>query len=98
MNKKFLLEPKFIEVDPEQYEEQYENFIDDIYGEVDVAGYRYDTSYVLKELDDIAYRCGLLDYVGLRLEEGYECPYCSTIYKNFDDAKYCCQEDDDEEE
>ena len=35
-----------------------ESMLDDVYGEVEIAGLSYSTSYALKELDLIAYREG----------------------------------------
>lgn len=99
MNNKNLLEPIRVEIDPEDYTDQYEEMLDEIYGDVDIAGYTYGTSYALKELDLTAYRCGLLDYVdSLGLEEGYECPLCGEVYEDFDGALCCCQDEDEDEE
>jgi len=42
--------------------EEYDEFLDDIYGTVDVAGLVFNPSTILKELDKTAYRCGFLDY------------------------------------
>lgn len=48
---------------------QYSETLDDVYGTVEVAGYRYLTSSVLRETDEVAYRCGFLDWLDA---EGYE--------------------------
>lgn len=42
---------------------EYDEMLDDCYDLVKVAGYEYETSRVLKEVDPIAYRCGFLDWV-----------------------------------
>lgn len=42
--------------------EQYEDMLDESYGLVNVAGYWYATSDLLRSADPIAYRAGLLDY------------------------------------
>lgn len=95
---KNLLEPIFIEVDPEDYTDQYDEMLDELY-EVNIAGYSFSTAYALKELDPIAYRCGLLDYVdSLELPEEYECPLCGEVHEDYEDALYCCQDEEDEEE
>jgi len=50
--------------------DQFEEMLDEVYGTVSVAGMEYDTARALKELDPIAYRCGMLDYVdSLDMEE-----------------------------
>ena len=40
-------------------EEDYMDLLDDIYGTVEIAGMTYDTGRALRELDPIAFRCGL---------------------------------------
>jgi len=62
-------ELRYFEIDPEDYEEQYDDFLNDN-GEVDILGMKFDPARVLKELDPIAYRVGLNDYVdGLDVED-----------------------------
>ena len=46
-----------------EIETMYIDMLDDVYGDIQVAGYRYSTSRVLKEVDPIAYRCGLAEYI-----------------------------------
>jgi DNA repair exonuclease SbcCD ATPase subunit len=55
-------------------DEQYDDMLDDVYGEVQIAGCSYSTSYALKKLDPTAYRCGKSDF-----ESGMD---------NRDDPKY----------
>ena len=47
------------ELDPEDYAEQYDEMLDEVHG--DFLG--MNASYILKEMDPTAYRCGLLDYL-----------------------------------
>jgi hypothetical protein len=52
-------------------EKGYEDFLDDIYGEVEIAGLKYSTSNALRLVDPIAYRCGVNDWTdgeGLEIE------------------------------
>lgn len=42
--------------------DEYDDMLDDSYGEVNIAGYTYNTSYALKQLDPIAYNVGIRDY------------------------------------
>jgi len=51
-----------IEVDPDDYSDEYDSLLDE-YGPVTVAGLKYYPSHILVNLDPIAYRCGLNDYV-----------------------------------
>ena len=67
MDKDAAIEAILEEVETDQYDE----FLDEAYGEVEIAGMTFSTSYALKELDPTAYRCGFNDYTdGLRDEVG----------------------------
>lgn len=50
------------EVDVDEYEESYCDCMDSE-GPVTVCGLTFDPSKIIRELDPIAYRCGLVDYV-----------------------------------
>lgn len=43
--------------------DQYDELLDEIYGEIDVCGYSMDAYRVLKEMDPIAYREGFLNWL-----------------------------------
>jgi len=50
----------------------YDDFLDEVYGDVEIAGLTCATSEVLKATDPIAYRCGFLDWLdmeGLTIEK-----------------------------
>jgi hypothetical protein len=51
-----------------ELEEAYNEMLNDVYGTVNIAGYEYDTSRALKEIDPIAYSVGMNDYES-QLEE-----------------------------
>lgn len=56
--------------DEDDYDDQYNDYLDEVYGDVDVAGYSYSTSDLLRRIDPIAYRQGLSEYVdGLDFDE-----------------------------
>lgn len=62
-------ELKYFEIDPEDYEEQYREFLNE-FGEVQIGNLRFEPARVVEELDPIAYRCGLNDFVdGLDIED-----------------------------
>jgi hypothetical protein len=86
------LEP--IEHTPELTEEDYNDYLDDCFGTVKIAGLEYLTSRALKELDPIAYDCGFSDWEDSRGAEDtmYECPICGNKCPDHDEAKFCCQE------
>ena len=53
-----------------ELQEQYDDMIRDCYNTTTIAGLEYDTARALREVDPIAYRCGLVDYIDSRdLEE-----------------------------
>ena len=54
------------ELDPDDYSDRYDDMLDECHG--DFLG--MNASYILKEMDPVAYRCGLLDYLdGLDQDE-----------------------------
>ena len=54
------------ELDPDDYAERYDDMLDECHG--DFMG--MNASYILKKMDPVAYRCGLLDYLdGLDQDE-----------------------------
>ena len=42
--------------------QQFDEFLDEVYGTVKIAGYEYNTSQALKEVDPIAYSVGMNYY------------------------------------
>lgn len=48
----------------------FDEMLDDVYGTVEIAGMSYDTSTALKNVDDVAYRCGVNDYIDSRITDG----------------------------
>ena len=52
-------------------DDEYDEMLDEIYGDVEICGMNYSSSQALKELDPIAYRCGKGDY-----ESNYDLDNC----------------------
>jgi hypothetical protein len=50
--------------------EMYDEMLNDVYGECEVAGMKYETAYVLKDLDPVAYRVGFNDWLDAELTDG----------------------------
>lgn len=48
----------------------FDEFLDEAYGTVKIAGFEYATSRALKEIDPTAYRCGTADYIDSIVREG----------------------------
>ena len=43
--------------------EKYDDFLEEVFGDISVCGYKYSASRVLKAIDPIAYRCGENDWL-----------------------------------
>ena len=89
-------------IEREMDESAYDDMLDECYGDIEICGLRYSASCALKEVDPIAYRCGLSDQPLM-----FECPDCGALYEDEDEADDCCplwicgecdREYDDEEE
>lgn len=92
------------ELDPEDYTEQYDSDLDEL-NEINIGSLTYSASYVLKNIDETAYRCGLNDYVdSLDKEEQKEYKELESeleqIEEELDDAQaeFEALENDNEEE
>lgn len=61
---------KFITED--ELEDLFNDMLDDIYGMVEIAGFKYDTSRAWKEVDPVAWKLSLNDYADSLIENGDE--------------------------
>lgn len=52
-----------IELDPDNYEDQFDESLDNSIPEIEIGCLTYSPSHVLKNVDPTAYRCGLNDLV-----------------------------------
>ena len=52
-----------IELDPDDYEDQFDEYLDESIPEIEIVCLTYSPSRVLKNVDPVAYRCGLNDFV-----------------------------------
>lgn len=74
----------------EEYtEKDYDDMLDDCYGEINICGLMYSSSYVLKIMDSIRYDEGFHDFQQFRTV--FECPHCGEQYDDYDEALWCCQ-------
>lgn len=51
-----------IELDPDDYEDQFDDMLDETILEIEIGNLTYSPSHVLKNVDPVAYRCSLNDY------------------------------------
>lgn len=52
------------------FEDEYREFLTELYGMVSVCGYEYEAGATLAEMDPVAFRCGMLDWVDMRVQDG----------------------------
>ena len=73
------------EIDEKEFEDQ----LNEIYGEVEICGMKFDSGYVLKELDPTAFRCALSDEPIV-----YICGNCHAEFQEDekDQADDCCRD------
>jgi len=70
MNWKSIIKEKLSDDD---LREQYDEMLDEVYGEIKIGTLTFSPSRVLRELDETAYRIGLYEYEDSLLEdEDYE--------------------------
>ena len=74
---------QFIEQNYDAINEEaaYDAFLDEVYPECSIAGYKYQTSSSLKEIDPTAYRCGKNDWLDGELEDGTLVEIAAEIYE-----------------
>lgn len=82
------------ELDPDDYAERYDDMLDECHG--DFMG--MNASYILKEMDLTAYRCGLLDYLdGLdQDEEKMKNDNCLELIEELEEIESKIEELEDE--
>ena len=52
-----------IEIDPDDFADQFDESLDESIPEIEIGCLTYSPAYVLKNVDPVAYRCSLNDYV-----------------------------------
>lgn len=53
---------KYILDEEEIDNDLYDDMLNEVYGDVEICGYKYSAAYAFEEVDPIAYRCGLSDW------------------------------------
>lgn len=82
------------ELDPDDYTEQYDEMLDDVNGEF----MGMNASYILKGMDPVAYRCGLLDYLDSldQDEEKMNNDECLELFNQLEEIESEIEELEDE--
>jgi len=57
------------ELSERELEIMFGDCLDDVYGNVNVCGYQFQSAYALRELDPTAYRCCFLDWLDVNAWE-----------------------------
>jgi len=72
----------------EKDEKDHEDYLNECFGEVDICGLKYAAGYALREIDPIAFQCGLSD-----MPLQYQCGECEKVFEEDeeDEAEECCQ-------
>jgi len=66
-----------------QFEDEYDEMLDECYGEIEVCGYSYAASVALYRIDKTAYECGMNDYNKpclMTIEEAEKADVCYVEY------------------
>ena len=79
------------ELERELTDDKYEEFLDEVYGEVSVCGITFDAGRILRKLDPIAFRCGKNDYESM-LDPIWVCGECGEEYDEEWEAEDCCND------
>lgn len=58
------------ELFPSDMGDEYCEMLTEVYGTVLVAGHEFDAGAVVREMDPIAFRCGMLDWVDMCVQDG----------------------------
>ena len=88
-----ILEP--IEEEKESFtEESFREFLEECYPEtVTICGMEFDQTYTFERLDPVAFRCAMND--AQEYTTVYFCPLCQEEHEEYEEAKFCCQEEED---
>ena len=77
-------------VNRELDDDEYESWLNEVFGDVEVCGMTMSSGTVLREMDDCAFRTGRIDYNAC--EDVWECPTCGKRHRDEEDAQECCFE------
>lgn len=66
---KYEFEDTLLDVIAENCEDDFDTMLDEVHGEIELVGITYNTSYVLREVDPIAYKLAFDEYVNFTFEE-----------------------------
>jgi hypothetical protein len=59
----------------DEIEAEFEHYLDDFHGDIDICGFGYSASYALKQVDPTAFRTGMSDWSDQEFTEIATCVY-----------------------
>jgi hypothetical protein len=68
-------------------EKEFEDKLNEIYGEVDICGLKYSAGWALRQVDEIAFNCAMADELWI-----WVCDECLSEYETEIEANECCKE------
>lgn len=66
---------------------EYEDFLNELYGDITICGIEMQQGTILREVDPVAFRCGLSD-----MPQQWKCSECGTIYDEEELAEECWEQ------
>ena len=67
---------------PRDVMKMFDETLDELYGPIKIADFRYKPSEVLRKLDPVAYKAELLDFVNSLIDENPELDYLNNMRFN----------------
>jgi len=78
-------------------DELFDDYLNEVYGEVEICGYTYNSASALKEIDNVAYRTGYNDWLDT-LDIDLPCSYDGEDDEIYGfTVTYHCDEDDEDD-
>ena len=72
----------------------YDQMIDDVYGSIEIFGYRYDASSIIKEFDSYSYDEGFNEFVENETENWFDSFEMNELEDNWDGHYFESRNDD----
>lgn len=74
----------------------FDDFLDEVWGDVEICGYSYSASHALEAVDPVAYRCALNDYESSLFPDIEEIEvrfyFKDTAFDTLEEAEYAVEE------
>lgn len=71
-------------------ENEFTEYLDEIFPDCEIAGRKYSTSDALQSVDPIAFDCAMFEWTNEQPK--WECDTCNSQFEEEEDALNCCPE------